>query len=148
MKGSIGFEINTLAILMRREANKADIEKESPKIGWVIGYLYARKNDDVFQRDIEKLSMLRRSTTTVMLQKMEQKGLIERTSVDSDARLKKVTLTPKAIAMHQQVLEQIKKTDEMLTAGISQEELAAFIKTADKMKKNLLERKATEKKQK
>lgn len=140
MKENIGFEVNTLSVLMRRATNRNDdVEMESPKMGWVIGYVYGRKDEDVYQRDIEKISKLRRSTTTVMLQKMEQKGLIERHSVDSDARLKKITLTPKAIAMHKQVLEQIEKTEKRLTDGISEEELEAFKKTIRKMQKNLLE---------
>lgn len=140
MKENIGFEVNTLSVLMRRATNRNDdVEMESPKMGWVIGYVYGRKDEDVYQRDIEKISKLRRSTTTVMLQKMEQKGLIERHSVDSDARLKKITLTPKAISMHKQVLEQIEKTEKRLTDGISEEELEAFKKTIRKMQKNLLE---------
>lgn len=140
MKENIGFEVNTLSVLMRRATNRNDdVEMESPKMGWVIGYVYGRKDEDVYQRDIEKISKLRRSTTTVMLQKMEQKGLIERHSVDYDARLKKITLTPKAIAMHKQVLEQIEKTEKRLTDGISEEELEAFKKTIRKMQKNLLE---------
>lgn len=139
MKGSVGFEINTLSILMRREANKPDEDMGSPKIGWVIGYIYARNGQDVYQKDIEKVSFLRRSTTTVMLQKMEQKGLIERTSVSSDGRLKKITLTPKAIAMHEKILKNIEGTDKKLTKGISEEELAAFKKTLEKMKNNLKE---------
>lgn len=140
MKENIGFEVNTLSVLMRRATNRNDdVEMESPKIGWVIGYVYGRKDEDVYQRDIENISKLRRSTTTVMLQKMEQKGLIERHSVDSDARLKKITLTTKAIAMHKQVLEQIEKTEKRLTDGISEEELEAFKKTIRKMQKNLLE---------
>ncbi len=141
MKENVGFEINTLSVLMRREVSRkdGDVEKEPPKFGWVIGYIYARKDEDVYQRDIEKLSKLRRSTTTVMLQKMEQKGLIERHSVDTDARLKKITLTPKAIAMHKQVLEDIEETEKRLTKGISKEELDAFIVTIRKMQKNLWE---------
>lgn len=138
MKESIGFELRALSVLIRRESNRGDVERESPKMGWVIGYVYAKKDEDVYQKDIEKLSNLRRSTTTVMLQKMEQKGLIERHAVESDARLKKITLTPKAIAMHKQVLEQIEETEKRLTEGISKEELDAFRATMKKMQHNLI----------
>lgn len=138
MKESIGFELRALSVLIRRESNRCDVARESPKMGWVIGYVYAMKDKDVYQKDIEKLSNLRRSTTTVMLQKMEQKGLIERHAVDTDARLKKITLTPKAIAMHKQVLEQIEETEKRLTEGISKEELDAFRATMKKMQQNLI----------
>ena len=43
--------------------------------GRIIGYLYARRDIDVFQRDIENHFGIRRSTVTKVLQAMESIGV-------------------------------------------------------------------------
>ena len=43
----------------------------------------------MFQRDVEQVFSLSRSTATGILQQLEEKGLLRRESVPSDARLKK-----------------------------------------------------------
>ena len=62
--------------------------------GWIIGYLYQNRDKEVFQRDIQEQFSIRRSTVTGILQLMEKNGLITRSSVERDARLKKLELTP------------------------------------------------------
>ena len=58
--------------------------------GMIIGYLYYRRDQDVYQRDVEAEFHIRRSTATGILQLLEKKGVIERLPVPSDARLKKL----------------------------------------------------------
>ena len=52
----------------------------------------------VFQRDVEQAFSLSRSTATGILQQLEEKGLLRRESVPSDARLKNLVPTPCARA--------------------------------------------------
>ena len=55
----------------------------------VIYYILAHYQEGpVFQRDVERVFSLSRSTATGILQLMEKKGIIRRESVASDARLK------------------------------------------------------------
>jgi DNA-binding MarR family transcriptional regulator len=67
----------------------------------ILGHLrHAQKeNKDVFQRDIEEVFRIKRSSVTSVLQTLEKKGLIIRESIPEDARLKKLVLTDKAIKM-------------------------------------------------
>ena len=62
----------------------------------VIDFLMNHAEEEIFQRDIEHEFNIQRSTTTVLLQRMEKKGLIERHTSSKDARQKAVTLTDKA----------------------------------------------------
>ena len=105
--------------------------------GWVIRYLYENKDNDIFQRDIEKTFGVRRSTVTSMLQIMEKNGLITRGSVPYDSRLKKITPTEKALELHRRISDEIDAIEAELSAGLSEEEIAAFISTIEKIKKNL-----------
>ena len=52
---------------------------------------------DVYQKDVEQEFRIRRSTATVMLQSLEQKGYLVRVASTEDARLKRILLTEKAI---------------------------------------------------
>ena len=52
----------------------------------VIDFITNHVAQEVFQRDIEHEFEIQRSTTTVLLQRMEKKGLIERHTSSKDAR--------------------------------------------------------------
>ena len=106
--------------------------------GRIIGYLFERKNDDVYQKDIENCFGIRRSTVTKVLQAMESNGLITRTAVLSDARLKKITLTEKAVDMHEHFRAEIDSFEEMLSDGLSEEEKESFFLITEKIYKNLI----------
>lgn len=81
----------------------------------IIDYL-SRQDQEMFQRDIEKEFFIKRSTATVLLQRMEKRDLLYRKSSTKDARQKSVFLTEKSHNLekdinafmlgHQQVLEE------------------------------------------
>lgn len=109
--------------------------------GPLIGYIYEQsRSRDVFQRDLEKEFNIRRSTATVMLQNMEQKGFIVREPVEQDARLKKIVLTDKAIELHNAIRRSIDVFNTYLEAGITQEEKEAFFRILDKVTENLTQK--------
>ena len=65
----------------------------------------------VYQRDVESAFGVSRSTVTGMLQQMEKDGLIRRVSVASDARLKSLVPTEKAVHLDAQVEERLHRAD-------------------------------------
>ncbi len=91
----------------------------------------------VFQRDIESAFGLSRSTATGILQLMEKNGLILRESVASDARLKSLIPTEKAVRLDEQIGESLHQTEQRLTNGLSSTQLALFLETAAHMSANL-----------
>lgn len=112
--------------------------------GRIIGYLYGHRDADVFQRDIESHFGIRRSTVTKVLQAMESNGLITRTAVLSDARLKKITLTRKAEDMHEHFRKEIDNFEEMLCTGLTAEELESFFGITEKIYNNLMNKERNE----
>ena len=104
----------------------------------VIHYVLVKSAEGpVFQRDLERTFGLSRSTATGMLQLMERNGLILRESVASDARLKSLILTEKALHLDEQVREYLHQTEQCLTQGLSRAQLALFLETAERMSANL-----------
>ena len=93
----------------------------------------------VFQRDVEKAFDMSRSTTTGILQLMEKNGLILRESVASDARLKSLIPTEKAVDLDAQIGRSLCQSEQRLTAGLTAEQLAQFLETVERMSANLEE---------
>jgi DNA-binding MarR family transcriptional regulator len=140
-KKTIGFELRTVSNLIKRKFDNSSVISHVNKLtgthGWVIGYLYDRRDKDIFQRDIEKELMIRRSTVTGILQLMEKNGLITREAVNYDARLKKLVLTAKAIELHKSVVGEIDKIEAQLARGFSEEEMEVFFTLLGRIKKNI-----------
>ncbi|MCI3922858.1 MarR family transcriptional regulator [Paenibacillus sp. TRM 82003] len=139
---AIGFEIKMLANLIKRNLDERFAAEggEDPLTGmqgWVIGYIVSNANREVFQRDIEKDFNIRRATVTGVLQLMERNGLIVRESVEHDARLKKLTLTPKALELHERNVQRFMEFEAKLSRGLSEEEIESFYAITEKLKKNL-----------
>ena len=140
----IGYEINTLEHLIGRKIvgivqanNFGDITMMQ---AWIMQFLYENREKEVYQKDIEKHFCITRSTVTSILQLMEKKGYIRRVSVMKDARLKRILLTEKAIAIQKQNSFEIHQSFERtLREGLSDEELDVFFHCIEQMKKNLIE---------
>ena len=104
----------------------------------VIHYILIKSAEEpVYQRDVESAFGVSRSTVTGMLQQMEKDGLIQRVSVASDARLKSLVPTEKAIHLDAQVEERLRRAEQCLTQGLSEEQLSAFKEAAAQMSANL-----------
>ena len=68
---------------------------------------------------------------------MEKNGLIVRESVPYDARLKKITLTEKALQMHRQVDDAFNALEEKLRSKLSEEETATFFSVLKKIQQEV-----------
>ena len=104
----------------------------------LLGFLCHNRDQEVCQKDIEEAFYIRRSTASRLLKRLEAQGYVVRQSVERDARLKRVTTTPKADALHQKVMDQISSVENQLTRGISQAEVEQFLSTVEKLKQNLM----------
>ena len=119
----LGFELKAANNMIRRK-----MEVIFALQGPLLGYLYHKsRNGDVYQKDVEREFRIRRSTATVMLQSLEQKGYLIRVASTEDARLKRILLTEKAIEHHNMIEEQIRIFNRELEDGITEEEKRTFL---------------------
>lgn len=118
-----------------RDSGKSGLEPVTGSQAFIIDYLYTaeKRGVDIFQRDIERQFGIGRSATSGMLQLMEKNGMIVRTSVPHDARLKKITLTEKYRQVQQIVTAQMDEKERHLNEALTPEELETFWKLFDKL---------------
>ena len=93
----------------------------------------------VYAKDIESEFDMRRATIAGILQLLEQNQLITRKAEGSDARLKEITITKKALEIINNVDSSIAQLEKRLEKNMSKEEKENFLKTLDKLSKNLLQ---------
>ena len=129
------------AIEAKELGEKSDNCSFTPKQGMIIGFISRQTENgiDVYQKDIEKEFSLRRSTATGILQIMEKNDLVKREQLSSDARMKKIILTKKAIEMHKSIVQGFDFVTNTAFDGITQQEMETIYNVMQKMEKNLEE---------
>ena len=136
---SIGLEIKKLTVLMRRNMEKeiGCYDNLTGNHSYILGFLYANRKKDIFQKDIEKVFSIRRSTATGILNIMEKNSLIERIPCAKDSRMKKIVLTEKGSQIQKDSFKKVKKFEKKLKNNLTEEELTQFFTILDKIKNNI-----------
>ncbi len=98
------------------------IDEATAVHGYILRYLDDNSDRDVFQKDIEAHMYVGRSSITTVLNIMERNGYIKRSSVKSDARLKKITVTEKGRQVSILLTNAICETEKNIFAEISDSE--------------------------
>lgn len=137
----LGFELHRSSRLVKRymdnDATKLYVDKMTGTHGWAIGFFYHNRDRDIFQKDFEQEFNIRRSTASNILALIEKNGLITRESVPYDARLKKITLTQKALDVQSVVEKAFESLEDTIKKDITEEELRVFFRVIDKINNNL-----------
>ncbi len=139
----VGGMIHRLHNLLCRQENirfpgAEQIEAMTGSHGYVLCWLVDHeKQGPVYQRDIEKELMLRRSSATETLQLMEKNGLIIRMPEPGDQRLKRLQTTEKAEKVYRMLVSGIEDIEQRLVAGVTPQELETLITVLGKIRANL-----------
>ncbi len=136
-----GREIRIISNLMRRRLDSSAVMTRSKNItgtgGWLLGYLYANRDRDIYQRDVEKEFSIRRATSSKVITRLEDKGFVRRESVDCDARLKKLVLTEEGIKIQRDVCRELDDFDEKLISVLTEDEQKTLFELLGKIKDSL-----------
>lgn len=125
-----GALVSQTSRVIRRSMDARIAAEVTPELTGVRGMLLGeivranKEKRDVYQRDVERWMQLRRSSVTAVLQAMEQDGFITRCSVAQDARLKRLTATPKGVAYHERIRLSIDNFERDLQRGVQPEQQA------------------------
>ena len=98
----------------------------------------ANHQNHVSQQKIEQEFGIRRSTTTIMIKRMERHGLVHQIPDPTDKRKKLVELTDKAIPLIKPIKEFIKNDDLQIRQAFSDDELAVVIKILNYIREDKL----------
>ena len=101
--------------------------------------LLAHESDKVFrQRDIESALNYSNPTVTGLLNRLEQKGFIVRRVDPDDSRARIISLTDKALEIIEEIYQSIRRTEQMLLDGFSEEEIELLQPLMSRIAKNAL----------
>ena len=101
-----------------------------------MGYLYHNRERALYQRDVEAEFSIGRATASKLLTAMERNGLIRRSAVAGDARLKRLELTDKALAHMEQIRLGLGQLESCVTRGMTEEEQETLIRLLRKVEHN------------
>jgi DNA-binding MarR family transcriptional regulator len=140
---SIGHNLGIIHNLIGRAISKDIDLKKYPSVTpiqiKILKYIYSQKKNHVYQKDIESLFAIRRSTVSGVLKTMEKNNIIERIDNPNDARSKEIVLTSKAKRKANEMEKKVTELEAILKAGISSEEMVLFKSVLNKIKDNLRE---------
>lgn len=129
---------NLIRRYMDSSPGRRQVESVTGTDGWMIVYLADHPDRALFQRDLEAQFNITRSTASKAVDRMVKKGLVERRTVDYDARLRRLVLTPKAAELGGCVQLDAQRLEEKLTAGFSEDELKTLSAYLKRMQRNML----------
>ena len=133
--------MNKLTNLFFRALDAMNCEKLGESITgqnmMIIGFL-ARHNTDIYQKDLERHFSVRRSTISKTLHIMEEKGIVKRSTVCNDARLKKIVLTDKGWMIYHLASDSVRVLEEKIYTDFTEEEFSTLKNLLCKMEKNLI----------
>lgn len=146
-KNKVLYQIRTLEKLIIRRYwvekgfTKEDFEnkmkKTSPTQMQIIEYMLKHDQEDVYQKNLEKVLRLRRATVSGVLQTMEKNNLISRITNQEDTRTKKIILNENAKKLFLENKKKFDEIEEKIIKGISNENLNLFFQVIEEMKKNI-----------
>ncbi len=128
-------EISRLFHSRMRECRGHDGVMSQPGARMILQFLIS--TDGVIQRDLVEWTHLKAPSVSVILQKMEQEGLVHRCPDDQDLRQTRVYLTDAGRALDGETIENIRRIDRLATDGLSEEENAELMRLLGKVRDNL-----------
>lgn len=141
-KLKLGLDISKINHIISRKMDASVISAIDDNLtisqAYVIDFICNEgKDKDVFQKDLESVFDLKRSSISLMLNNTEKSGLIERMLVKEDGRLKKIVLTEKSIKIYEKISDAIDLIENKLSENITEEEVKVFQNVLNKIRNSL-----------
>ena len=107
----------------------------------ILGHLRHAEEEgrSVFQREIEDVFRIKRSSVTSVLQTLEKKGLIVRESIPEDARLKKIVLTKEARQLQVCTYHALGNMEKQIRSLFTEEEFNCFLDYMNRIDQKAIE---------
>ena len=131
-------EISRLFRMQMRQNDTSEGVMSQPGAHLVLSMLAVA--DGITQLELVKATHLRPPTVSVILQKMEAEGLVERKCDEHDRRAVRVTLTEAGRELDRKNIETIRSLDTVALRDLSEDEIAALMVILPKIRNNLLQK--------
>ena len=139
-KKMFGFEVRFINNLIKEVVSKTHpVTGQRPQTqlqAGIMAYLY-HQEQPVYQKNIEEAFNISGATATNTLRVMERNGLLTRSAMDKDARLKRIMMTEPAKEGHRQAEAHMDMMEEQMLRGLSGKEREELLRLLDIVKVNL-----------
>ena len=107
----------------------------------ILGHIRHAEDEmrDVYQKEIEEIFRIKKSSVTSVLQTLEKKGLIVRISIPEDARVKKIVLTEEARKIQECTYQALGRMEQELCSLFTREEFGQFLDYMNRIDQKVLE---------
>ena len=125
MRRHIGFLLKQANLLHQMQLNQIFKEFDltaSQTFSLIYLFEAKRAQKEVNQKDIEREMDVSNPTVTGILNRLEHKGLIERVECPSDARVRNIVVTEKALEIDKQLQIKFREAEDELIASLSEKE--------------------------
>ncbi len=125
MRRHIGFLLKQANLLHQMQLNQIFKEFDltaSQTFSLIYLFEAKRAQKEVNQKDIEREMDVSNPTVTGILNRVEHKCLIERVECPSDARVRNIVVTEKALEIDKQLQIKFREAEEELIASLSEKE--------------------------
>ena len=137
----LGFELRMIHNLTKEIVRKSRPITDKPPLtqlqAGIMGYLFHNQERSICQKHIEEQFNISGATVSNTLQVMEKNGLIIRSSMDEDARLKRITMTPTALQDHMLVEEHMQMMERKMREGMSDAEQEELFRLLEVVRNNM-----------
>ena len=136
---NLGLEVRILSNLIYNRLNQAAMEAENLTIHhyWILSFLTDNAENEIYQRDIEELLSVKRSTANEMLRTMEERRFIRRTISSKDARRNILSVTDTGIVACERFDQNLNQFTQQFFGDIPNSELEQFRKTLNALRRNM-----------
>ena len=107
---------------------------------WIALY-YLGKKEFINQKELAVLMQVKESTVARLVDRMEREGLVLRQRKEEDKRAFKLILTDKGLTYRKELLPEGELFNDIISKGISEEEMQSFMMVLKKMRENVVEHK-------
>lgn len=123
----------------RNFESKKEFDKLSGSSGWILSRVFESEHSKkpLYQRDFEEEFGITRSTASKMLSGLEDKGLVQRTKVSSDGRLKRILPTERSKAIGEKIYREMAGLEKRLEEDFTPEELETLYGFFERIEKNI-----------
>ena len=118
---------------LRNQLNEKKLYRGDPRL-----LMYVYFHDGRKQAEIAKGLCVKPASLTVMLQRMEQAGLVNRKSDEQDQRVQRVYITELGRETSKKTVELFQKAVKGVFEGVAEEEHAVYHGVLEKVKENVL----------
>ncbi len=132
----VGYIADNSSKIICNAFSKRLMKLGTTRVQWIVLY-YLGKDESISQKELGEKMNIKESSVVRLIDRMERDGLVERIKNEVDKRVTNLNLTSKGKEYRLNLLPEGEKFQDLLSRGISDEEMKIFLDVLSKMVYNV-----------